>query len=46
MINNGNSTGYFSLERGTRHGDPLSTYLLTLVVEILSIQIREDKTIR
>ena len=27
VINNGRSTGYFRLERGTRQGDPLSAYL-------------------
>ena len=27
VINNGNFTGYFPLERGTRHGDPLSASL-------------------
>ena len=42
-MNNGNSTGYFSLERGTRHVDPLSPYLFILVLEILFIQIRADK---
>ena len=26
VINNGRSTGYFRLERGTRQGDPLSAY--------------------
>ena len=27
VMNNGRSTGYFLLERGTRQGDPLSAYL-------------------
>ena len=27
VINNGHSTGYFSLKRGTRQGVPLSAYL-------------------
>ena len=26
VMNNGRSTGYFPLERGTRQGDPLSAY--------------------
>ena len=31
VMNNGHSTGYFPLERGTRQGDPLSAYLLPFV---------------
>ena len=30
VMNNGFSTGYFSIERGTRHGDPLSAYIFIL----------------
>ena len=33
VMNNEKSTGYFNLERGTRQGDPLSAYLLILVLE-------------
>ena len=34
VMNNGTSTGYFSVERGTRQGDSLSPYLFILTLEI------------
>ena len=45
-MNNGHSTRYFSLKRGTRQDDPLSAYLLILFLETLLIQIREHPDIK
>ena len=43
VVNNGNSTGYFSLERCIKQGDPYPHISFILVLEILFIQIRADK---
>ena len=46
IMNNGTASNYFSLERGVRHGDPLSPYLFIVVVKTLAIAIRQNQGIR
>ena len=46
IINNGNLSKEFILERGVRQGDPLSPYLFILVVEVLGQIIRDDNDIK
>ena len=46
VINNGMSTGYFRLQKGTGQGDVLSAYLFILALEVLLIQIRENNDIK
>ena len=43
VMNNGFSTGYFNLNRGTRHGDPLSADLFILCLEVLLVRIKEGE---
>ena len=46
IMNNGTSTGYFNLERGTRQGYPLSPYLFVLALKTLFIQVRSNPSIK
>ena len=41
IINGGKTTKYFKLERGTRQGDPISAYLLILVLEIFFLFVKK-----
>ena len=46
VMNGGNSTGYFKLERGARQGDPISAYLFILVMEVFFQMIRKNRGIK
>ena len=45
VMNNGCSSGFFSLERGIREGCPLSPYLFIIAVEVMAHLIRKDNSI-
>ena len=46
VINNGEISEWFFPKRGVRQGCPISPYLFILVVELLAINIRENKSIK
>ena len=46
IINNGSTTKFFKPERGVRQGCPLSPYLFTVAVEMLSMVIKQDINIK
>ena len=46
VMNNGFSTSYFAIERGTRQSDPLSAYLFILAIEVLLIRVRDSELVR
>ena len=43
VINGGNTTQYFHLERGARQGDPISVYIFILALEVLSFWLETIK---
>ena len=46
VINGGNTTQYFHLERGARQGDPISNYIFILALEKLYFLVRNNKDIK
>lgn len=45
VTNNGYHSQFITMERGIRQGCPISSLLFVLVVEIMAVNIRNDKTI-
>ena len=46
VINVGNTTQYFHLEKGARQGDPFSDYIFVVALEVLSFLVRSNKDIK
>ena len=46
VINGGNTTKYFKLERGTWQRDPISAYLFILVLEVVFMLMNQNKNIK
>ena len=46
IVNGGNATKYFKLERGARQGDPICGYLCTLLLEVFFILIKDNHKVK
>ena len=46
IINGGNTTKYFELQKGARHGDPIYAYLFILCLDIVLILIKAIKRVK
>ena len=46
IINNGNTSKFFKLERGVRQGCPLSAFLFIIALETLANKIRQNPQIK
>ena len=46
VMNNGHSTDYFALKRGSKQGDPCQLFLFLLTIEVLFILIRSNVNIK
>ena len=46
VLNGGNTTPYFNLEKGARQGDPVSAYLFILALEALFVFIKSNENIK
>ena len=46
VIMDGSTTPYFKLEKGARHGDPISPYLLITALEIAFAMVKSNPNIK